>query len=199
MIFSTKELYLKFKDYKTPHIKIQTEVKNRKLFPITRGLYEDNENTAGYLLTSYIKQDAYLSFEYVLSKEGLIPEKTYTYTAATALKEHTSLLKTSFGNYFFQDIPVDVFMYGVNVVTEDKYTYLIATKEKALCDFLYKKTPCNSYKEFKKMLFEDLRIDIEEFHKLNMNDLIFICPLYKRKNLSFLKKYAEELLNEHNS
>ena len=198
MIFSTKELYLKFKDYKTPHIKIQTEVKNKKLFPITRGLYEDNENTPGYLLTSYIKQDSYLSFEYVLSLEGLIPEKVFTYTAATTLKEHTSLIKTTFGNYYYQDIPVDVYMYGVKAINEFGYTYLIATKEKALCDFLYKRTPCKSYKKFKEMLFEDLRIDWDEFHNLDMSDLIFLCPLYKRKNLNFLKNYAEEILNEHN-
>ena len=48
------------------------------------------------------------------------------------------------------------------------------------------------------MLFEDLRIDWDEFHNLDMSDLIFLCPLYKRKNLNFLKKYAEEILNEHN-
>lgn len=68
MIVSTQELYLKFKDYKAPHIKIQTEIKNKKLFLVKRGLYEDNPNVEGYLLSNYITQPAYLSFEYVLSK-----------------------------------------------------------------------------------------------------------------------------------
>lgn len=189
MIYTTKELLLKFKDYKNPNMKINTEVKNSRLFPIIRGLYEDNKNVNGYLLTCYIKQNSYLSFEYVLSSSGLIPERVYTYTAATALKNHSSVIKTPFGNYHYQDIPAKVFMYGIKAITENGYTYLIASPEKALCDLLYKKKPVNSLKELKQLLFEDLRIDYDNFFKLNKDDLIYLCPLYNRKNLNFLLKF----------
>lgn len=193
MIYSTKELHLKYKDYKTPHIKIQTEVKNNRLFPIVRGLYEDNKNALGYRLVSYIVPNAYLSFEYVLSSSGLIPERVYTYTAATSLKEHSKILETDFGNYSYQDIPAMVYMYGVKNITEEGYTYLMATPEKALCDLLYKKTPVYSVKELKELLFVNLRIDEDAFYNLNKKDILYLCPLYKKKNLNFLKKFLEGL------
>ena len=36
VVITTQELYLKYKDYKAPHIKIQTELKNKNLFLIKR-------------------------------------------------------------------------------------------------------------------------------------------------------------------
>lgn len=193
MIYSTQELHLKYRDYKTPHIKIQTEVKNNRLFPIVRGLYEDDKNALGYRLVSYIVPSAYLSFEYVLASAGLIPERVYAYTAATSLKEHSKKIETIFGNYFYQDIPAQVYMYGVKNITEDGYTYLMATPEKALCDLLYKRAPVYSVKELKVLLFVNLRIDEEAFYNLNKGDMLYLCPLYKKKNLNFLKKLLEGL------
>lgn len=193
MIYSTQELYLKYKDFKTPHIKIKTEVKNQRLFPVVRGLYEDNKETEGYLLIDYIKPDSYLSFEYVLSKAGLIPERVGTYTCATTLKKHSTSISTSFGRYSFDDVPVSVYRYGVKCIQEGKYGYLIASPEKALCDLLYKKSPVYSLKELKRLLFEDLRIDEDILLSLNKQDILFLCPLYKKKNLDYLKKYMEDL------
>lgn len=193
MIYSVKELYMKFKEYKTPHIKIQTEVKNNRLFPVIRGLYEDDKNALGYRLVSYMEANAYLSFEYVLSLFGIIPERVFTYTCATSLKEHSKVFETRFGNYSFQDVPARVYMYGVKNITEEGYTYLMATPEKALCDLLYKKTPVYSVKELKELLFIDLRIDEDAFYSLNKEDLLYLCPLYKKKNLNFLKKFVEGL------
>ena len=67
----------------------------------------------------------------------------------------------------------------------------MASPEKALCDTLYKKAPVSSMKELKALLFEDLRIDENEFYKLKKEDLLYLCPLYRKKNLNFLKKYVE--------
>jgi len=186
-----KELYLKYKDYKAPHIKIQTEVKNNRLFLVTRGIYEDNPNVEGYLLSNYITQPAYLSFEYVLSKYGLITERVYTYTCATTLKEHNSLFKTKFGDFYYTDVPVNVFSYGVEVKIENGYSYMIASIEKALCDLVYKKKAVNSLDEFKELLFQDLRIDEEILFSLNKEEIEFLCPMYKKKNLNFLLQLME--------
>lgn len=191
MLYSTQELYLKYKKYKTPHVKIQTEVKNNRLFPVVRGLYEDRENLPAYLLTSYIKPQSYLSFEYALSLYGLIPEVVFTVMAATVGKAHTELVETSFGNFFYHDIPKNVYRFGIKAVEESECTYLMASPEKALCDTLYKKAPTSSLREFKALLFEDLRIDENELYKLSKEDLVFLCPLYRKKNLNYLKKYVE--------
>ncbi len=191
MLYSTQELYLRYKNYKTPHVKIQTEVKNKRLFPVVRGLYEDRKNISSYLLVSYIKPWAYLSFEYALSYYGLIPERVFAVMAATVGKAHNELVQTPYGNFFYQDVPKSVYRFGIKVVEEDGYAYLMASPEKALCDLLYKKKPVTSMKEFKALLFEDLRIDASEFFKLNREDLLLLSPLYRKKNLNFLKKYVE--------
>lgn len=191
MIYSTQELYLRYKDYKTPHVKIQTEVKNHRLFPVVRGLYSDKKNLPAYFLVSYIKPQAYISFEYALSYYGLIPERVFTVTAATVGKSHTELIETSFGNFFYQNVPRSVYRFGVKAMEEEGLSCLLASPEKALCDTLYKKAPVSSLKEFKALLFEDLRIDENEFYKLKKEDLLYLCPLYRKKNLNYLKKYVE--------
>lgn len=69
---------------------------------------------------------------------------------------------------------------------------MIATPEKALCDLLYKKEPIYSVKQLKELLFNDLRIDEDEFNKLNKEEIISFCDYYKKKNLNFLKKMLYE-------
>lgn len=193
MIYSTQELYLKYQNYKTPHIKLETEVKNKRLFKVVRGLYEDKEKTDGYLLVNYIRPDSYISFEYAFSYYGLIPERVYEYTCATTMKKSCDTIETNYGRYSFHDVPTKAYMYGVNNIREGDYVYLIASPEKALCDELYKKKPVYSIKQLKELLFDDLRIDEEEFMKLNKEDILFLCPLYRKKNLNFLMKYIIKL------
>ena len=49
--------------------------------------------------------------------------------------------------------------------------YQIATPEKALCDKLYTLSPIKNMKELENILFNDLRIDLDEFNKLNIEDI----------------------------
>ena len=42
------------------------------------------------------------------------------------------------------------------------------------------------------LLFEDLRIDEEEFSKLNREDLQFLCPKYHKATLTQLSLYLDK-------
>ena len=90
------------------------------------------------------------------------------------------------------DIPKKVFPYGVKNVIWNDVSYCIAIPEKALCDLLYKEYQASTYDEFKYLLFEDLRVDEYEFMKLDFDFICEIAPMYKRRNLDFLKKYINE-------
>ena len=70
-----------------------------------------------------------------------------------------------------------------------EYSYLIAIPEKALCDKLYSMPPVTSVKGIEQMLFEDLRIDEEEFSRLNAEDLRLLGERYHCNNLKYLMKY----------
>lgn len=187
MIYKYNELLLKYSHYKNPKDKIKREIDNGKYFKLKKELYEDNIKVEGYLLANYIESHSYLSFEYALAKYNLIPEKVNVYTCATTLKKHNKLVENIFGKYYYSDVPNIVWNIGIKIITENEYTYMIATPEKALCDLLYKKEPVYSVKQLKELLFDDLRIDEDEFSKLNKKDIISICDYYKKKNLNFLK------------
>ncbi len=191
MILTIDQLREKYSEYSNPAMKINHELKGGKLYKVTRGIYEDNPHTDGMYLAGVIYGPSYLSFEYALYFYDLIPEAVFTYTSATTLKRRSKVFNNHFGTFTYQDVPEAAFPYGVNLIEENGYSYMIASPEKALCDKLYTLKPVTSLKELKYLLFTDLRIEEEDFKKLNMEDLIFLCPLYKSKTLNYLLKFIK--------
>ena len=146
MVISTTELLNLYKDYKVPAMKIKREIEKGKYIYLNRGLYETDKNVPGYLLAGYIKSPSYLSFEYALSYYGLIPESVYVYTSATTCQRHTYYYENKFGRYSYQDIPKTAFGYDVLYYEADGYSYMIASKEKAICDYLAIREPLKNKK-----------------------------------------------------
>lgn len=185
-----------YQSYKGPDQKIIREINNGKYIKITKGIYETDPDTPGYLLANAIYGPSYLSFDFALSYHGLIPEAVYTYTSATFQKKKEKKYHTFFGNYTYRDIPPKAFPYEIVIVEENNYIYKIASAEKALCDKLYTMNPVNTKKEIVSLLFEDLRIDEIEFAKLDKNIICQLCELYHCKNLKLLKKIVRGEINE---
>lgn len=193
MILTTQQLIEKYNNLADPKGRISRDVYNGLLFPVCRGFYETNRNTDGVKLSQFIYGPSYLSFDYVLAHYSIIPEAVYkTYTCATLGKKKKKEYKNIFGNYIYRDIPKEVFSYGVRVVENGNYSYQIALPEKALCDKLYTISPVSSLKQFKTLLFEDLRIDENELNKMDKNLIYKIAPIYHKNNLDLLVKYLKE-------
>lgn len=186
MIKTTRMLKEELKEYSAPNNKITNMVKNKELFPIIRGLYETDRNTSGYLLASSIYNPSYLSFDFALSFYGLIPEAVYTFTSATYAKNRKKQYDTIFGTFTYRDVPIDVYPLGIRVIHEGDYSYLIANPEKAICDKLYTIPPTSNINELEHIIFNDLRINQEEFYKLKKDKLIEYAELYKTTNLNTL-------------
>ncbi len=191
MVFSTGELVQKYKNYVDAKGKIRRLVEKGELIPIVRGLYEDDPNAEPSYLAQWIYSPSYLSFDYALYVYDLIPEASYAYTSATFGKRKKKTYNTAFGLYTYQDIPRNVYPYGILGKTDLNYSYQIAACEKALCDKLYTIKPVKNMKEFRYLLFEDLRIDEEDFWSLKMEDILFLAPLYNSTNLDFLFRFAK--------
>lgn len=189
MIYSFDDLQIKFQGYTDIKGKIRREIQAGSLIPVVRGLYETAPSTDGKYLAGRIYGPSYLSFDYALYIYSLIPEAVYkTYTSATFGKRKAKKYQNHFGTFTYRDIPAEVYPLGVLIREENGYSYQIATPEKALCDKLYTISPINNLTEFKELLFDDLRIDEEEFNKLDKDTLIAIAPLYHSKNLNLLAK-----------
>ncbi len=185
-----KEQYSSYSDYKG---KIARDIKSLKIFPLKKGIYENNSNTYGARIGHFLCGPSYLSFDFVLSNENLIPEGLFkTFTYATFNKKNIKKYRNHFGQFIFRNIPKEVFFYGVEECVRDGYTYNVATREKALCDKLYIMPPVRSIKEIEFMLFENLRIDEFLFDELDKKFIIKIAPLYRSTNLNLLEKYLRK-------
>lgn len=189
MIITTQQLKEQYSNYSNPIAKISRDVKNGKLFPLVKGIYETNPNAFAPYLAQFIYGPSYISFDYVLHYQGLIPEAIYsTVTCATYNKKKIKTYTNKFGTFIYRDVPSSVFSLGVIAINDGEYSYQVATPEKALCDKLYTISPVRTINDLEKLLFEDLRIDEDKFNELNKQDILKLAPLYRSTNLNLLEK-----------
>lgn len=196
MIITNDMAKYKLNNYSNKNNKISREIKKGKLFKIITGLYETDPNTPGYLLASSIYGPSYISFDFALSYYGLIPERVSTITCATFNKKKRKQYNTKFGVFTYKDVPSSVYPEEILLKQENNYSYQIATKEKALCDKLYSLKPLKNLSNLETMLFNDLRIDIEEFKKINVKKIEKLSNLYHSTNVALLLKYLRRNQNE---
>ena len=198
MVKSTNLLKEELKQYKQPVNKINRMVKDGELFPLIKGKYETNKNVHPFALARSICSPSYISFDSALSYYGLIPEAVYSVTSATFNKRKSHSYQTYFGNYYFEDIPANIYFYGVILVRlNDNYSFHIASKEKALCDKLYKRKPISNLKEMENVLFDDLRIDEDILATFDMEEMKFYSENYKSTNVMLLYKFLRRMKNEY--
>jgi len=180
------------KSYRNPAMKITSLVKTGELTRVVRGLYETDPHTPGYLLAASIYGPSYLSFEYALAHHGLIPEAVHQYTSASFDKKRAKQFETPFGVFSYRDVPEKAFPYGVQPLIENGYSYRLATPEKALCDELYKLSPCANRVELDQLLFENLRIDRQAFLELDLTEMEQLASLYQTKNHKLLQSWIRK-------
>ena len=121
------------------------------------------------LIANHIYGPSYVSMESALRFYGLIPEQVFSVRSMTTNRSRR--FTNSIG--IFEYITVNERYYSIGIkqqIVEDRYTFLIASPEKALCDMITA-TPrlkLQSVKAMQIYLEEDLRFDItrlEEFNK----------------------------------
>ena len=196
MIITNDMAKSRLNNYVNKNNKISRDIRDGKLFKIVTGLYETNPDTPGYLLAGSIYGPSYISFEYALFYYGLIPEKVSVITCATLNKKKKKKFDTQFGFFTYRDVPVLAYPEEIMLMTEGDYTYQIASREKALCDKLYTLKPLNNYRNLERMLFLDLRIDREEFWRLDGKKIEYLSTWYHSTNVRLLSKYMRRDDNE---
>ena len=178
--------------YNAPRNKLQSLERHQKLFKVVRGLYETEKSVSPLFLSAAIYGPSYISFETALSVWDLIPEKVTAITSATFAKNKSKCFDTQFGRFLYRDIPKSAFPYEVYIKSVGERNYLIAGKEKSICDMLYKESPIQSEKRLKEYLFENLRIEESDFYKLDFSIICDLCDLYKSSNLRVIKSYVQK-------
>lgn len=197
MVVSTDFLRNKYKDYHNPLAKIKRDIDENVIVRLNRGLYETDKIVEPFYLACHILGPSYLSFDWALSYYGLIPERVAAITSASLNVRKNKSFINYFGRYEYSDIPINAFSEGLTFIGENERIVKIATKEKAICDSLYKWRVVNSVKDLKILLFLDKRINEEEFSTCDFALMLRLARLYKKTNLNFLIKLInKEYLHE---
>lgn len=200
MIKTTEELKEELSSYSDPLNKIRRMIKEGKLFPIVKGVYETNPHPDRFTMARYICSPSYISFESALCFHGMIPERVNAITSASLGNKKNKIFTNRYATFTFSDIPERVFPLGIMLVKlEGIYSFQIATKEKALCDKLYKMPVINNYKELEITLFDDLRIDEETLNDFNLDDMKTYSNLYHSKSITILYKYLRRKKHDNSN
>ena len=189
MVKTTAILEQELSRYSNPQGKIARLVRDGELVPLVRGLYEDDRNASGVCLAGSICGPSYLSFEYALSRHGLIPEGVTAFTSATCGKRKTKRFSNAFGAFEYRDVPGAVFGLGVELWSDAACAYWMAGPEKALCDQLYKLPPVSNQAEIEEMLLGYLRIDEAEFSRFQLAEVERIAQRYHCGNVTLFSKW----------
>ena len=110
------------------------------LIRLRKNLYILNENDRAVtpsraFLGNQLYSPSYISLEYALSFYGLIPERVADVTCVTTKKTQT--FSNAFGTFRYQHIKQECFFGFTSQRDENNLPFFLATKEKALLDFLY--------------------------------------------------------------
>ena len=141
------------------------------------------------VLANLLYGPSYVSMDYALSYYKLIPERVYEVTSMTTklLKEY----ETPFGCYSYIKSSRCFYPIGLTLAhSGDSNTFMIATKEKALCDKLVytKKLQITSLRGLQAYLEDDLRIELDELQMFDL-DIIKSCMQCGKKVSLLVKLY----------
>lgn len=163
--FPLRTLLSELKGYSQPLFKVHQLVKSGVLYRLKRGFYCVNPEYSGKLIdTRVIANSLYdtpscISLEYALSFYGLIPE--YVPGITSVVNGRSKLYETPVGWFSYKKVPEKLFSIGIR----SQNGYLIASPEKALCDYVLTRRDLriSSPKTMQSYLEEDVRFDFDEF------------------------------------
>ena len=159
--------------------------KDGQLIRLKRGLYVVNSELSGKpvnacLCANHIYGPSYVSLQWALRWYGLIPEQVHTMTSVTT--KRSRIFENSLGRFTYEQVEKDYFAIGIDNVSEDGITFLMASREKALCDMLLHDSylPSQSIKGLLRYLEEDIRFDMDQLGTFDVS-IIEACARQGRK------------------
>ncbi len=196
--YATIKAILKRYNYKRINDKIENLKQQGIIKSLKKGLYVhtsmQNNIISKELIANALLSPSYISLDYALSFYGLIPEAVVDVASITTKRAKS--FKTDFGVFEYKHIKKELYPIGLMIYNADEYTFLIATKEKALCDkiFFTKNLQLFSKKRVLEFLVDDLRIDLDEIDSFDKAIISSYYTMSKSKKIKALL----ELIDEYN-
>lgn len=175
---------------------VNRALKKKSLIRLRRGVYiigkpfqKTPPNT--FQLAHTIYGPSYISFESALFYHQWIPEAVYTTTCATI--KRACDFETPLGLFTYKHVPNHLCYLGVQRSESEGEAFLIAHPWKAIADHYYVH---NRNWQSLKDIYLDLRIEIEDMRRADINLLKTLSECYKSSKVRiFLRKILGELNN----
>lgn len=179
------------RDYASPKSKLTTMVQSGELIRIRQGLYipGDSKEYSLKTLANKIYGPSYVSFESALEFYGIIPERVQSITSAVYNKNKDKTFHTPVGTFIYRYVHPGTYPYGVQRVSDNRSPFMIATREKALCDTLSKIKGIETLSQMETLLEKDLRIDPEIIDSLSGTEITFYESIYRKKIITLFNEY----------
>ncbi len=146
------------------------------------------------IIANILLSPSYISFDYALSFYNLIPESVYDVSSATT--KRSKEFENCTGKYSYKQVKKELYPIGLTIEKSKSGNFLIATKEKALCDKVYytKNVKITNKQEMRDFLIDDLRIDVDELGDCNISIISQYYEISKSKKIALLEKVLGEIL-----
>jgi len=188
--------------YKSIEDKINELKQKGVLKSVKKGLYFHssiiyNNILVKEILANIISGPSYISLEYALSYHGLIPETVYELTCVSA--KRSKYFSTVVGNFSYKMIKKDLFHIGLMLEETESGNFIIATKEKALCDTIYFNKDAYLLSKGSMLIFleNDLRLEMDELNKFDLSIIRSYYEISKSKKIAvFLKLLQQQNVNK---
>lgn len=174
-----------YPDITSTNRKVANLEKEGRIIRLKRGLYVVSPSESGKLLSLGLIGNAlygpsYVSMLTALREYGLIPERVETVESMTT--HLTVSFENPVGRFEYHHCPKDYYSIGITQREEEGVTYLIATPEKALCDYIVStpRLPLRFIKDTSIFLEEDLRLDMDAFMEMNV-EIFRQCAAVSKK------------------
>jgi predicted transcriptional regulator of viral defense system len=153
---------------------------------VTQAYYQRVQDKGVYseFISNILRFPSYLSLEYVLAKYQVLTESVFSFTSITT--KTTRMYSNNLGQFSYRNISDRLFC-GYSIEKRNGYQVAIATKSKALFDYLFLKL--YRKKEITFEYIESLRLNLDEFTIQDIdefNSYIELVDILKYKQLPYL-------------
>lgn len=191
-VFDYQLLANSLKDLKRPRDKVSALIAEGKIVRVKKGLYVFGEDwrRSPYsleMIANLIYGPSCISFEYALSRYGLIAERAEVITSLAI--GDTKTFHTPIGTFEYRAIDREKFKVGIEYKDLGKGGgYFIASKEKALADLVYRTPGIRTLEQLRYFLFQEMRVDESMFRNLDFHKLNEIANAYKKHSIHMMNK-----------
>ncbi len=182
--------------------KIKLLKKKNIITTLKKGLYIHTSPVVKNIISKEIIANnllgpSYISFDYALYYYNLIPESVHEITSATT--KRTKSFTTDYGVFSYRSMKKELYKIGLLIKESSNGNFIIATKEKALCDKVYftKDIKINSKKDMYDFLENDLRLDFEELEDFEIEIVEQYYEISKSKKINILLKVIKGIVHDN--